>query len=165
MLLRLAPTVAIGRALFAAAAVVGSSTSHFLGAHAHAHLPTIVFAFFLLLGTAWRTSDPRILFLAAVGVQVVVHLGGALTSQAPLISSSMVLFHSVLAVLAWVLMWKFEILWSSMTSALQSVFGAPRIPTVTVPEFLSLFVAVPRRSPQSIMLGSTHVRRGPPALA
>ena len=164
MLLRLAPAVAAGRAFFAAAAVVGSAVGHLSGAHAHAQLPSFLLAFFLLLGTAWRTNDPRVLLAASLGVQLLVHLIGVMSAHVAPVTPGMVGFHSAAAVIAWVLMWKFETLWWSLTSAITAVFGSHLL-TVMTPAVLAhssvSFVGTHRIR----LLCFTHSRRGPPVLA
>lgn len=164
MLLRLAPAVAAGRAIFAAAAVVGSSVGHFSAPHAHAQLPSFVLAFFLLLGTVWRTNSPRALLAASLGAQVLVHLIGVLSAHVALVTPGMVFFHSVTAVIAWVLMWKFEALWDSLNSAMTAVFGSRRLVVARPPGVTLLpvsFIGTHRMR----LLRLTLTRRGPPVLA
>ena len=165
MLLRLAPAFATGRALFAAAAVIGSSAGHFVGDHAHAHIPSMVLAFFLLLGTAWRTNNPRVLFAAAVSVQALIHVGGMVAAHVPFFSLQMAAFHATLAVIAWLLMWKFEQLWANLTAAITAVFHAHELRARTPFPLILLPHHAPRAVGTLTLLFSTHIRRGPPVLA
>lgn len=165
MLLRLAPAIAIGRALFAAAAVIGSSAGHFAGDHAHAQVPTITLAFFVLLAAAWRTNNPRTLFLAALSVQVLIHFAGVATAHVTVLTASMVLFHAGMAIAAWLLLWQFEAMWHSVSSALHAALHAIEIAAQAPPLLVRGRAAHSQRVLANLLDTSTHPRRGPPVLA
>lgn len=165
MLLRLAPAIATGRALFAAAVVMGSSVGHFTGEHAHAQMPTITLAFFVLLATAWRTNNPRTLFLAALSVQVMIHFGGVATAHVTVLTPSMVMFHAGMAITAWLLLWHFEAIWHSLSSALQAVLHAIEIAAQAPPLLIRVLTVRSQRVLADLLDTSTHPHRGPPVLA
>lgn len=165
MLLRLAPAIAIGRALFAAAAVIGSSAEHFSGQHGHAQIPTMVLCFFGLLATAWRTNNPRVLLLAAISVQVVIHTAGVFTGNVTGLTPAMAGFHMGMAVIAWLLLWNFEAIWCSLSSAVQWVFRALELAPQSVPVFIRVRSERSQLVLANLLDTSTHPRRGPPVLA
>ena len=98
-MLRLAPVVAAGRALFAAATVLASAQGHASVGHSHFDLPSVLLAFFMLLFVSWRTNNPSALFAAALAAQGLVHvLGAPMSGDVPVV---MFMVHGIGAVVAW----------------------------------------------------------------
>lgn len=162
-MLRLAPVVAAGRALFAAATVLASAQGHATVGHSHFDGPSVVLAFFMLLFVSWRTNNPRALFVAALATQALVHLLGAPMSGG--VPIAMVAVHGVGAVAAWLLVWRFETLWTTATAALTSALGLlfVELPTPIATNVLPVFVT--RNDSPLPFLVSVMTRRGPPAFA
>ena len=162
-MLRLAPVVAAGRALFAAATVLASAQGHATAGHSHLDLPSVLFAFFMLLFVSWRTNSPRALCVAALAAQSLVHFLGAPMSGDT--SIAMFAVHGIGAVVAWLLVWRFEALWTTATSALSCalhvLFGD--LPTPTTAKTTPAFVTASGAGLSALV--SNVSRRGPPAFA
>ena len=162
-MLRLAPVVAAGRSLFAAATVLASAQGHASVGHSHFDLPSVLLAFFMLLFVSWRTNNPSALFAAALAAQGLVHvLGAPMSGDVPVV---MFMVHGIGAVVAWLLVWRFEALWTAATTALTAalhVLFADVSRPITTNTMPALIIRTGAVVPA---FASVLSRRGPPVLA
>ena len=163
MFLPLTPVIAAGRAIFAAAAVGASGLGHAGVGHGHMDFSSMILAFFILLAAAWRTNCPRKLLAASLMAQLVVHFTAP--SGMHNLTPHMLLLHAGCAVLAWILLWKFELCWEVLSSALCRLLGTLFVHTVRPWSPARVAVVTAHQLKRFLLLENSQVRRGPPVFA
>lgn len=176
MFLPLSSTIAGGRAVFAAAVMASSAAAHVHLGGMGFDLPSLLIGFLLLVGVAWSTNRPAALLAAAVASQFVLHVGGAFTANAhtghlPAMEAAhgltlgMMLLHSIGAVAAWLLLWRFEVLWRAVVDATHRLTSACTVVAAAAPVLTPAFSFIPNRRAASRFAFGAMQRRGPPVFA
>ena len=180
MFLELSPTLAGGRFAFAAAAVTSSAIAHSEFGAMGVDLPSVIVAFFLLLLASWTTRNSVVLLGAALGSQVVLHFGSmwAAESNAMLIGAphhvlqhsmqhtvtpSMLGLHAIASIVAWVLLWRFEVAWEGIARVVRAVVSAFTSVPIAAPRFVRACIDTTLLGLESFRDSRHVLRRGPPA--